>query len=132
MTRDIRIYQAPLIIPEGPDPDGKAGLAGSSLCFTGMVRDTEGTTRIEGIDYEAFTEMAEHQFHSIADEIEMRWPILSLEIHHVFGWVPAGAGSVWVRITSPHRAEGFEAMQHLLNTMKQRVPIWKKPGPKPV
>ncbi len=130
MTRDIRIYRAPLKIPGTPDPDGISGMAGSSLCFTGMVRDTEGTTRIEGIDYEAFTAMAEHQFHSIADEIEKRWPILSLEIHHVFGWVPAGGGSVWVRLASPHRAEGFEAMQYLLTVMKKRVPIWKKPEPK--
>jgi molybdopterin synthase catalytic subunit len=29
-------------------------------------------------------------------------------------------------VTTPHRAESFEACRYLIDTLKETVPIWKK------
>jgi len=31
-----------------------------------------------------------------------------------------------VAVASPHRAEAFAACRHAIDTLKSRVPIWKK------
>ena len=102
---------------------------GASIEFYGMVRETEGTQKIKAIEYEAFSEMAEHQFHKIFKKIENQWPILSVRVIHRIGTVPIGIPSLWVEVKSSHRDEAFSACRFLINEMKKKVPIWKKPIP---
>ena len=101
--------------------------AGAVLVFLGVVRDSEERGPIQGIDYEAFLRMAEHQFSMLFDEIERRWPIESIRLTHRVGYVRAGEPSLWLEILAPHRGEAFAAGQWLIDEMKRVVPIWKKP-----
>ena len=103
---------------------------GATLIFHGVVRAQEGEATIAAIDYEAFDDMACHQFELIFEEIDRQWPIESVRVVHRVGVVPVNEPSLWVELIAPHRAEAFEACQFLINEMKQRVPIWKRPvGP---
>lgn len=102
---------------------------GAVVVFQGVVRAQEGTTSISAIDYEAFDEMACHQFELIFEEIDRQWPVESVRLVHRVGVVPVNAPSLWVEIIAPHRAESFAACQFLIDAMKQRVPIWKRPQP---
>ena len=79
------------------------------------------------IEYEAFQQMAEHQFHLLFDEMEKRWPVESVRLVHRVGVVKVNEPSVWVEVIAPHRAETFAACQWLIDEMKRVVPIWKKP-----
>jgi molybdopterin synthase catalytic subunit len=101
---------------------------GAVACFSGVVRGSEGGEPIRALDYEAFPQMAEHQFHRLFDEIERRWPVASVRLVHRVGVVPAGEPSLWVEVITPHRAEAFAACQWLIDEMKRAVPIWKKPA----
>ena len=100
---------------------------GAALVFHGVVRAQEDEVTIVAIDYEAFDDMACHQFELIFEEIDRQWPIESVRVVHRLGVVPVNELSLWVEIIAPHRAETFEACQFLINTMKERVPIWKRP-----
>lgn len=100
---------------------------GAALVFHGVVRAQEDEVTIVAIDYEAFDDMACHQFELIFEEIDRQWPIESVRLVHRVGVVPVNEPSLWVEIIAPHRAETFEACQFLINTMKERVPIWKRP-----
>jgi len=100
---------------------------GAALVFHGVVRAEEDESTITAIDYEAFDDMACHQFELIFEEIDRQWPIESVRVVHRLGVVPVNEPSLWVEIIAPHRAESFEACQFLINTMKERVPIWKRP-----
>lgn len=100
---------------------------GAALVFHGVVRAKEDESTITAIDYEAFDDMACHQFELIFEEIDHQWPIESVRVVHRLGVVPVNEPSLWVEIIAPHRAESFEACQFLINTMKERVPIWKRP-----
>jgi molybdopterin synthase catalytic subunit len=100
---------------------------GAAVYFLGVVRGTEDDQKIDAIEYEAFHRMAEHQFHLIFLEIEKRWPIESVHVVHRLGVVKVGEPSLWVEVVAPHRGEAFAACQYLIEEMKEKVPIWKKP-----
>jgi molybdopterin synthase catalytic subunit len=100
---------------------------GAALVFHGVVRAQEDEATIAAIDYEAFDDMACHQFELIFEEIDRQWPIESVRLVHRVGVVPVNEPSLWAEIIAPHRAETFEACQFLINAMKERVPIWKRP-----
>ena len=100
---------------------------GAVVTFHGVVRGTEDGEAIAAIDYEANEEMAQHQFGLIFNAIEERWPVESVRLVHRLGVVPANEASLRVEIMAPHRAEAFEACQFLINEMKDKVPIWKRP-----
>ena len=119
-----------------PDPIDEAALAkarsitdgmGAVVTFAGVVRDREGEAAITGIDYESFDDMARRQFELIFAEIEQRWPIESVRLAHRTGIVKVNEPSLWVEVVAAHRAEAFHACQFLIDQMKKRVPIWKKP-----
>ena len=100
---------------------------GAMVVFHGVVRAQEGDTIITAIDYESFDDMACHQFELIFKELDRQWPVESVRLVHRIGVVPVNEPSLWVEIIAPHRAEAFDACQFLIDQMKQRVPIWKKP-----
>lgn len=103
--------------------------AGASLTFAGIVRTEENSKIIEAIDYEAYQEMAVHQFHKLFDAIEYQWPIESLRLIHRIGFVKVNETSLWIEVVSGHRKEAFAAAQWLIDEMKKTVPIWKRPLP---
>jgi molybdopterin synthase catalytic subunit len=104
------------------------GITGAALYFSGLVRDLEGSEKIFALEYEAFIPMAKHQFELLFKEIESRWPIQSIRVVHRIGIVPADECSLWVEVLSGHRGEAFAACQFLIDEMKKKVPIWKKPA----
>ena len=77
---------------------------GAVVCFSGVVRESEGSEKINAIDYEAFQKMAEHQFHLLFDQMEQRWPVESVRLVHRVGVVAVGEPSLWVEIIAPNRA----------------------------
>ena len=60
---------------------------GAAIYFLGVVREQEGETTISAIEYEAFHQMAEHQFNLLFDRMEKRWPIESVRLVHRIGRV---------------------------------------------
>jgi len=101
---------------------------GAVICFSGVVRGEEDGAPISAINYEAFREMAEHQFHRLFDQLAGRWPMVgSVRLVHRVGVVRAQEPSLWVEVAAPHRAEAFAACQWLIDEMKRVVPIWKRP-----
>lgn len=100
---------------------------GAVICFSGVVREIEGDAPITAIDYEAHEQMARHQFGLLFDAVEKRWPVESVRVVHRIGVVPVNEPSLWVEMIAPHRAEAFAACQFIIDEMKQKVPIWKKP-----
>ena len=101
--------------------------AGAVVDFWGVVRPIEDGREIEGIDYEAHREMAEHQLKRIAEQAAERFELKLVIIHHRFGFIAVGEASLFLRVVSPHRSEGFRASQWIVDELKKKVPIWKRP-----
>lgn len=47
-------------------------------------------------------------------------------INVLYRWVEVGQASVVMAISSPHRHDGQQAVQHCINQLKAKIPIWKK------
>ena len=108
-------------------PDSHIAGAGGIVDFWGVVRRMEDGGEIEGIDYEAHREMAEHQLNRIAGEAAENFSLQLVVIHHRVGFIAVGEPSLFTRVASAHRQEAFQASQWIVNELKKRVPIWKKP-----
>ncbi|MEX2527473.1 MAG: molybdenum cofactor biosynthesis protein MoaE [Gemmatimonadota bacterium] len=120
-----RITDAPL--------DGEALLAriahpshGAQLLFLGVVRDMNEGKEVEGIRYEAFREMAEPVLLSLLRSAQDQWPGVRAGAEHRFGHLHVGEASVMVAVSSPHRAEAYEASRWIMDELKQSLPVWKE------
>lgn len=127
MRRQLHITSAPINESELLAQRSMSNGMGAAVYFAGVVRGSEEGQSIHAIDYEAFQQMAEHQFQLIFDTIQQRWPIESIRLVHRVGLVHVNEPSLWVEVIAPHRGEAFAACQFLIDQMKQTVPIWKKP-----
>jgi molybdopterin synthase catalytic subunit len=101
---------------------------GALVDFWGIVRETEDGRTIEGIDYEAHAAMARHQMKLIADAAVEKFGLDAVVLHHRVGFVRAGEASLFLRASAAHRAEAFDASKWIVDELKKRVPIWKRPA----
>ncbi len=120
---EVLVTEAPLDAPaRNQDAD-----AGAIVDFAGVVRRLENGCEIEGIEYEAHREMAEHQLRQIAEQAVEKFRVQLVIIHHRIGFIAAGKPSLFMRVAGLHRNEAFRASRWIVNELKKKVPIWKKP-----
>ena len=120
---EILITHLPLQSPgELRDPR-----SGAVIDFWGKVRGTEDGRALEGINYEAHRVMAEYQMNFLAKKAMLNFSLTGLLLLHRIGFVPVGDASLFLRVASRHRAAAFEASQWLIEELKRKVPIWKRP-----
>jgi molybdopterin synthase catalytic subunit len=121
---EVLVTEAPLDAP----PQSHRGDAGAINDFWGVVRRLEDGHEIEGIEYEAHRQMAEHQLRQIAKQAAEKFRLQLVIIHHRIGFIAVGEPSLFLRVASPHRSEGFRAGQWIVDELKKKVPIWKRPA----
>ncbi len=101
--------------------------ADGALClFLGVVRNENEGRAVLRLEYEAYEEMALPLMEEIAAETLRLYPVTDVRLVHRLGRLEIGEASVAVAVCSPHRAEAFAACRHAIDTLKARVPIWKK------
>jgi len=110
-------------------PPGRDGdfTAGAVVDFSGVVRKLEDGREIEGIHYESHKKMAEHQMRLIAQAAIGKFQLKQVVLHHRVGFVHAGEASLFLRVSALHRAAAFEASEWIVDELKKKVTIWKKP-----
>ena len=100
---------------------------GAHDIFLGQVRDDEIDGKIvEGIDYTTYKEMAEEKFDEIREATFEKFDLICMHIYHSLGLVKTGEISLFVFVSSGHRAEAFEACRFVVEQVKAHVPIWGK------
>jgi molybdopterin synthase catalytic subunit len=100
--------------------------AGAVNTFIGTVRELTGGRRTLRLEYEAYEPMALKQFRQIEEEITEKWPQARVAITHRIGRLEISDTAVVIAVSTPHRAEAFEASRYAIERLKEIVPIWKK------
>jgi molybdopterin synthase catalytic subunit len=122
-----RVQAQPLSVDEAlgfvADP-----AAGATCAFAGTVRDHSQQGEVDGLEYEAWEELAVRRLEEIALEAHRTWPLRAVAVLHRTGELHVGEASVVIAVSASHRAEAFEACRHVIERLKQDVPIWKKEG----
>ncbi|MCL4821028.1 MAG: molybdenum cofactor biosynthesis protein MoaE [Vicinamibacteria bacterium] len=99
---------------------------GALALFVGVVRDENQGRPVARLEYEAYEEMAEAELERVEQETRARFPVTDVRLVHRLGPLAIGEASVAVAVSSPHRGEAFTACRFAIDTLKKRVPIWKK------
>lgn len=122
----VRVGERPIepgdLVSEVARPD-----SGATVVFLGTVRDhSVGKEGVTHLDYEVFEERVEGNITEIVEAAARRWPILSCVVEHRAGRVDLGDVSVAVAVSCAHRADAFDAAEHIIDELKREAPIWKK------
>jgi molybdopterin synthase catalytic subunit len=99
---------------------------GALVVFEGSVRNYSCGRAVTGLYYEAYPELAQREMGRIEEEARRRWRLGPVVIAHRVGALAPGETSVLIATASSHRAEGFDACRFVIDSLKARVPIWKK------
>jgi MoaE-MoaD fusion protein len=100
--------------------------AGAVASFLGTVRRESRGRTVLYLEYEAYAEMAEGVMAQIAADLEQRYDLWAVAIHHRVGRVEIGEASVAIAVSAPHREDALAACKEAIDTLKQTVPLWKK------
>ncbi|CAG8536296.1 15019_t:CDS:2 [Dentiscutata erythropus] len=113
----IKLTSDPLVLQNIVDlvKDDQAG-AISTFCGTTLVH----------LEYESYIPMAEKEISSIITDVRTKWQLMKIAVYHRLGIVPVGETSVIIAVSSVHRHESLKAAEWLIDTLKEKVPIWKK------
>ena len=114
------IETAPLLAAARGDADGAVAL------FLGTVRDHNAGRRVRYLEYHAYEPMAQAELERIEADATQRFAVSCVGVIHRLGQLEIGECSVAVVVSSPHRAQAFDACRFVIDTLKQSVPIWKK------
>ncbi|KAJ2684588.1 Molybdopterin synthase catalytic subunit [Coemansia spiralis] len=100
--------------------------AGAISTFEGTTRGTFGGKRVVRLEYEAYEPMAKKEWLLMVQEARSKYRLLGTVMHHRIGEVAVGQTSVIVAASSAHRADAIAAVHFLIDSLKARLPIWKK------
>lgn len=109
------------LIAEVAHPD-----CGGTCMFLGTVRNGPDERGVTAIEYSAYEEMVEAEFGRLLADAGARWPEARIAVRHRLGTIPVGEASIAIVAAAPHRAQAFEACRHVIEGVKQRIPVWKK------
>lgn len=118
------------ITSERIDPASVLALVGSpadgaAILFVGTVREQNDNRAVSGMRYDAFVEMADPVLREIAAEAAERAGSDRVAVVHRTGELEIGDVSVAIAVSSPHREQAFDAARHVIEQIKQRLPVWK-------
>tara|TARA_B110000014_G_C19631572_1_gene333289 strand:- start:17 stop:439 length:423 start_codon:yes stop_codon:yes gene_type:complete len=104
------------------DTDG----CGSVVSFVGLTRADDDGVAVERLEFDAWEERLPMVLNDLSEQTLERFGVSSVVLAHRTGSVGPGEPIVCIHISSPHRAEGFEACSWLISELKRQAPLWKK------
>jgi molybdopterin synthase catalytic subunit len=99
---------------------------GASILFLGVVRDHNDGRSVGGVRYDAYDEMATRVLSEIVEEAARSADTDRIAAVHRVGDLKVGEVSVAIAVSSPHRAEAYDASRYIIEEIKKRLPVWKK------
>jgi adenylyltransferase/sulfurtransferase len=100
--------------------------SGGFCAFEGWVRDSNEGQAVDGLEYEAYAELAIAEGERILDEAIARYGVTGAFCMHRTGDLKVGDLAVWIGVSAAHRDEAFRACRYIIDEIKHRLPIWKK------
>lgn len=100
--------------------------AGGVNLYVGTVRRHDEGQRVEALDYEAYGPMAAKSLELIRSEAVTRFHLTDAIVIHRHGRLAAGEPILVVACASVHRQQAIDATKHVMDRLKEVVPIWKK------
>jgi len=98
--------------------------SGAVVSFSGDVRNHDGGKDVSTLTYEIHPS-AEKVLKEIVAEVSSRFAINDVAVAHRYGDIAIGECAFAVAVSADHREAAFDACSALVNTVKDKLPIWK-------
>jgi molybdopterin synthase catalytic subunit len=99
---------------------------GGVVTFLGVARDFSRGKNVKKLEFEHYAGMAESELDHLEREARKSFDIIDCYIVHRIGEIGPGENIVLIVVTAEHRVAAFDACEWAIDTLKQKVPIWKK------
>lgn len=99
---------------------------GAVNVFLGTAREWTRGRKTILLHYEAYESMAEQMLAQIGEEVRMMVEGARIAVVHRLGEVAIGEAAVAIVVASPHRDGAYTGSRHIIERIKEMVPIWKK------
>ena len=104
----------------------RSGGMGAVVTFLGVVRDNAHGRDVDRIEIQVYDEMAVKQLQAIREEAIAKFDVEKVAIVHRYGRLGVSDNIMMIAVGAGHRPEAFEACRSILETIKEKVPLWKK------
>ncbi len=99
--------------------------AGAVVGFVGMVRDHDGGRSVTRLEYSAHPS-AQRILAEVADEVARGCTgVRAIAVSHRIGTLDIGDAALVAAVAADHRRAAFETCALLVDTVKDRLPVWK-------
>ena len=99
---------------------------GCIVTFVGIVRNNSNGKPVERIEIQVYEDMAVKQLEAIREEAISRFAIDDVSIVHRHGSLRVSEKIMMIAVGAGHRIEAFDACRYVIDSIKEKVPIWKK------
>jgi molybdopterin synthase catalytic subunit len=126
MTRILRaaLTELPILLTEHEDlVTGDA--AGAVVGFAGVVRNHDGGREVVRLEYSAHPHAEQVLFEALAEVAAAAPGVRAIAASHRIGPLQIGEAALVVAVAADHRAAAFEICARLVDTIKERLPVWK-------
>ena len=120
---DLWVGEQPIDVAALAESVGDDG-SGAVVVFEGRVRDHDHGRTVTGLTYEGHPD-ADRILREVVAECENRPGVRAAAARHRVGDLAIGDPVYVVAVSAAHRREAFEACSWLVDTAKERLPIWK-------
>ena len=98
--------------------------SGAVVTFSGTVRNHDHGRSVVSLDYEGHPSASE-VLADVAAEVAARHDILGVAVMHRVGPLSIGDAALVAAVSAAHRDTAFAACSDLVDTTKERLPVWK-------
>jgi len=98
--------------------------SGAVVTFSGDVRNHDGGKDVSMLTYEIHPS-AQDVLQSVVSEVSARFAINDVAVAHRYGDIAMGECAFAVAVSADHREAAFDACNALVDTVKEKLPIWK-------
>ena len=98
--------------------------SGAVVTFSGDVRNHDGGKDVSTLTYEIHPN-AQDVLISVVSEVAAHFAINDVAVAHRYGDIAIGECAFAVAVSADHREAAFDACSAIVNTVKEKLPIWK-------
>ena len=99
--------------------------SGARVVFCGVVREHDHGRDVVRLEYQAHPS-AEQVLADVAAEFATEPGMLALAVSHRHGVLEVGDVALVAAVATAHRGDAFDICRRLVDTVKDRLPIWKR------
>ena len=126
---DVQVLRAavteePIVLAEHEELVGHRA-AGAIVGFVGMIRDHDEGRNVTRLEYSAHPSAQQVMDEVLAEVAARAEGVRALAASHRVGVLHIGDAALVAAVAADHRRQAFAACALLVDTVKERLPVWK-------